>query len=92
MTTDTIEKTEKKEKIKNPLEQKSKLIEQLKDIENKLAQFDKQRASKVSMLAKKHHLIDLSDDILETEFKAIHEKHKTKNPSLPQLDDGKKNS
>lgn len=81
-------------KIKiNPLEQKAKLLEQMKDLETKLAEFDKQRADKIGSLAKKFRLVDLADDILEHEFKTIREKYSlAKSPSSAHLDQTQKKS
>ncbi len=78
---------------KNPIEQKAKLVEQLKEIENKIAHFDEQRSNKIALLAKRLHLVDLSDDILEKEFKIIREKYKKEQSATqPHLDKVKKNS
>lgn len=90
---DTAAQNTTDKKNKNPIEQKSKLIEQLKEIESKIAQFDKQRSDKIASLAKKHHLVDLSDDLLEKEFKIIRDKYKKEHDAtLSKLDGGKKNS
>lgn len=78
---------------KSPIEQKAKLVEQLKDIENKIAQFDEQRAGKIAGLAKRFRLVDLSDDILEKEFKSLRDKYKKEQDATQvHLDDSKKNS
>lgn len=81
-----------RKKQKDPLEQKASLIKQLKDIETKIADFDKQRAKKVAALATQHRLVDLSDDLLEQEFKLIREKHQASLTHPQSQDDGKKNS
>jgi hypothetical protein len=76
-----------------PNAQKAKLLDQLKEIKTKLAEFDGQRAAKVGSLAKQFRLIDLSDDILEKEFKAIRDKYKDElSAQSSALDDSKKNS
>ncbi len=78
---------------KSPIEQKAKLVDQLKEIEKKIADFDNQRATKIGNLAKRYRLVDLSDDILEKELKAIRDKYKDKNDSsLTNMDEGKKKS
>ncbi len=59
----------------NPQEQKAKLLEQKKELEKKIAEFDTRRAAAVGVLAKRYQLTDLTDDILETEFKSLSEKH-----------------
>ena len=81
-----------RKKQKDPLEQKASLIKQLKDIETKIADFDKQRAKKVAALATQHRLVDLSDDLLEQEFKLIREKHQSSLTQLISQDTAKKNS
>ena len=86
-------KRQVKKQKKSPVEQKAKLMEQLKEAENKIANFDLQRAAKVGNLAKRYKLTDLSDDILNKEFKEIREKYKnTQDAMLANLDEGKKNS
>ncbi len=83
--------TEKKRK--SPVEQKAKLVEQLKDIEKKIADFDKTRAVQVGNLAKRFRIIDLSNDVLEKEFKTIRDKYQNnKDPAQPHLDESKKKS
>lgn len=78
---------------KTPVEQKAKLIDQLKEIEKKIADFDTQRASKIGTLAKRHGLINLSDSILEKEFKSLRDKYKdNQDATLSNMDDSKKNS
>ncbi|PIR10215.1 MAG: hypothetical protein COV52_09660 [Gammaproteobacteria bacterium CG11_big_fil_rev_8_21_14_0_20_46_22] len=78
---------------KSPVDQKAKLVDQLKEIEKKIADFDKQRASKVGSLAKRYRLIDLSDDILEKEFKGLRDKYKNdQDATLSNMDDTKKKS
>lgn len=78
---------------KSPIEQKAKLVDQLKEIEKKIADFDNQRASKIGNLAKRYRLVDLSDDILEKELKIIRDKYKDKNDSsLANMDESKKKS
>lgn len=81
-----------RKKQKNPLEQKASLIKQLKDIETKIADFDKQRAKKVAVLAIQHRLVDLSDDLLGQEFKSIREKYQASLTHSQPQGDGKKNS
>lgn len=71
----------------NPAAQKAKLVAQLKAAQENLAAFDKNRAVKIGNLAKKYRLTDLTDDILESEFKAIRDKHKAENdPTLAARD------
>lgn len=78
---------------KSPIEQKTKLVEQLKEIENKIAQFDEQRANKIAGLAKRFRLVDLSDDLLEKEFKNLRDKYKKEQDAAQaHLDGSKKNS
>ncbi len=78
---------------KTPVEQKEKLVEQLREIEKKIADFDQQRAIKIGNLAKRYHLVDLSDDILEKELKAIRDKYQNENAtSLANTDKRKKKS
>lgn len=78
---------------KNPIQQKEKLVEQLKDIEKKIADFDNQRATKIGNLAKRYRLVDLSDDILEKEFKSIRDKCKKDNDlSFSSISESKKKS
>ncbi len=78
---------------KTPVEQKAKLVDQLKEIEKKIAEFDTQRASKIGNLAKRYRLIDLSDEILENEFKGLRDKYKdNQDATLSNMDDGKKKS
>ena len=81
-----------RKKQKDPLEQKASLIKQLKDIETKIADFDKGRSKKVAALATQHRLVDLSDDLLETEFKLIREKYQATLTHSQPRGDGKKNS
>jgi len=76
---------------KTPIQQKAKLFEQLKDIKNKIADFDDQRAKKIATLAKRYKLIDLSNAIIEKEFKTIRDRYK-KELNTAHLDVGKKNS
>lgn len=59
----------------SPQEQKTKLLEEKKKLEQRIAEFDTRRAAAVGMLAKKYKLTDLSDEVLETEFKAIQVRH-----------------
>lgn len=61
---------------KTPEECKAALINQLVLAKKKVAEFDNLRAEKIGKLAKKYRLIDLADDVLADEFKAIQEKHK----------------
>ena len=69
---------QKKEKPpKNPLAQKTKLLTQLKAIQNKLAEFDKTQAQKIALMAKQYQLTDLSDDVIENEFQLIQKKYQT---------------
>ena len=78
---------------KSPIEQKSKLVDQLKEIEKKIADFDNQRAAKIGNLAKRYRLVDLSDDILEEELKIIRDKYKDNTDSaLANMDESKKKS
>jgi hypothetical protein len=78
---------------KTPVEQKAKLFEQLKELESKINKFDSARAQIVGNIAKKHQLTDLSDEVLEKEFKSIKEKYKSIiDATLSTLDSGKKNS
>ena len=60
----------------SPFEQKKKLLEQHKSIQAKLAEFDTKRTAVVGNLARRYKLIDLADDILEQEFKALRDKYK----------------
>lgn len=77
----------------SPHEQKAKIMEQLKELEAKLVDFDNQRAMKVGQLAKRYQLIDLSDTILEKEFKAIKDKYAVELAGQQNnLDESKKNS
>ena len=80
-------------KVKNPVEQKEKLVEQLKDIEQKIAQFDEKRAMKIASIAKRLKIVDLADNIIEAEFKAIRDKYQSQqDATLATSDEGKKNS
>ncbi len=78
---------------KDPVDQKAKLVEQLKEIEQKIADFDEQRASKVATLAKKYRIVDINDDILNAEFKALRDKHlNTQDVARSAMDAGQKKS
>lgn len=78
---------------KSPAEQKAKLVSQLKAIEKKIVDFDNQRAIQIGNLAKRYRLVDLSDEILEKELKAIYDKYKrTHDPLLTNMDADKKKS
>lgn len=78
---------------KTPVEQKAKLVVQLKEIEKKIVDFDKQRAVKVGNLAKRYRLTDLSDSLLEQEFKRLRDKYKQEQgAALSNRDKGKKKS
>lgn len=78
----------------DPVEQKAKLMAQLKTIESKIAQFDEVRASKVASLAKHYRLIDLSDAVLEKEFARLRDQYHipaTHDKTSTALDGAKKN-
>ena len=77
----------------NPADKKAKLVSQLKDLEKKIAEFDNVRAKKVGSMAKKYKLTDLSDNIIDQEFKAIKEKYKnTQTYKMENIDQNKKKS
>jgi len=76
-----------------PIDQKTKLLEQMKELEEKIAHFDNQRAVKIATLAKRYQLVDLDDTTLETEFKTIRDKYQeSQSGQLEPLDESKKNS
>jgi hypothetical protein len=65
--------------------QKEKLMAQLKDIESKLQNLDKQRAEKIAKLAKKHKITDLDDSIIEREFIELRKKYDNDSSSKDQI-------
>ena len=78
---------------KNPLEQKAKLVAQLETIQKKIESVDEVRANKIAQLSKRFRLVDLSDGILEKEFKTIRDKYKDSCALMGNvLDDDKKKS
>lgn len=80
-------------KQKTPQEQKEKLLAQLKEVENKIESFNKARAQKIATMAKKFNLVDLPNEILEKEFKAIKSKYKDSQQNrMENLDKTKKKS
>lgn len=69
-------------KKKTPEEQKAALINQLTLAKKRVAEFDNTRADKIGNLAKRYRLIDLTDDILIAEFKAIQAKYKDQRDTM----------
>jgi len=77
----------------SPINQKARLLEQIKELQGKVEGFDNQRANKVAALAKRYHLIDLDDETLDKELKAIRDKYRdNQTGQLSPMDEGKKNS
>ena len=54
---------------------KQALLDQLNKIQSKLDNLDKQRAERITKLAKKYKLLELDEKIIEAEFSLIKEKH-----------------
>ena len=82
----------KQKSIKNSLDQKSKLLTQLKAIQHKITEFDKSQADKIARMAKRYQLINLSGDILEIEFQMIQQKYtQTSKSNQVHQNDIKKN-
>ncbi|CAM4500382.1 MAG: hypothetical protein LEGION0403_FIIPPAGN_01788 [Legionella sp.] len=55
---------------------KQALLDQLSKIQARLDNLDKQRAEKITKLAKKYKLLELDEQIIEAEFSLIEEKHR----------------
>ena len=72
------------------VDKKSKLLEQLKDIQSKIDNLENKRTEKIIKLAKKFSLLDLSDKIIASEFSLIKSKYSSK-PSDDVFDADKKN-
>lgn len=60
---------------KTVTDKKEQLLSQLKKIQSKIDNLENQRYIKINKLAKKHKLLDLSDDIIEAEFMLMKEKY-----------------
>jgi len=71
-------------------EKKQKLLAQRSSIEKKIEMLDKRRVEKVSSLAKKFLIMDLPDEVLESEFKLIQSKHNLLANNISSLDNEKK--
>lgn len=70
---------------------KQALLEQMKKIQSKIDNIEKQRAEKINKLAKKFKLYDLDDKIIEREFSLIKDKYHTVTENNPSTDEIKKN-
>lgn len=72
-------------------DKKQVLLDQLKRIQSKIDNIEKQRAEKITKLAKKFKLFDLDDKIIEQEFSLIKEKYQATLEKNQNIDDIKKN-
>jgi hypothetical protein len=72
-------------------DKKQVLLDQIKKIQSKIYNIEKQRAEKINKLAKKFKLLDLDDEIIEKEFSLIKEKYASVIENSPQTDVIKKN-
>lgn len=70
---------------------KQALLDQLSKIQSRLDNLDKQRAEKITKLAKKYKLLELDETIIEAEFSLIKEKHLSVIEQNANLDPVKKN-
>lgn len=79
--------------IKSPAvsSKKQALLDQLNKIQSKLDNIDKQRAEKITKLAKKFKLLDLDEKIIEHEFSLIKEKYRSVIENNPEQNQIKKN-
>jgi flagellar biosynthesis/type III secretory pathway M-ring protein FliF/YscJ len=66
-----------KRKRKSDVELKQDILDQIKSLQDKALDIDKKRADRVGALALKFKVTDLSDDILEQEFKAVYTKYQS---------------
>jgi hypothetical protein len=73
------------------IDKKQSLLDQIKKIQSKIDNIEKQRADKINKLAKKFKLFDLDDKILEQEFSLIKEKHLAVLEKNQTINDIKKN-
>lgn len=62
-------------KVVDANSRKQTLLEQLNKIQSKIDNLEKQKADRVSKLAKKHQIIELDEKIIEQEFLLIKEKY-----------------
>lgn len=72
-------------------DKKQVLLDQLKRIQSKIDNIEKQRAEKITKLAKKFKLFDLDDQIIEKEFSLIKEKYQSALQDTQSNNDIKKN-
>lgn len=70
---------------------KQVLLVKLSKIQSKLENIDKQRAEKITKLAKKFKLLDLDEKIIEQEFSLIKEKYLSASDNNARQDPIKKN-